>query len=76
MGKDTHISPVAARVIAKCGGVKQTAKKAGFAESWVYRWTYPRHRGGTGGEVPQPAQRKLVRLGICEPADFFDMASE
>lgn len=76
MDTKNSISPVAQRVIAKCGGYKEAAQIVGRSESWVYRWTYPKNRGGTGGDVPKEAQQILVLKGICQPADFFDLPSE
>lgn len=68
---------IAERVIEKCGGVANTAKLLNKSQSWVYRWTYPKDRGGTGGTVPQSSQHDLLRLakdGKVEitPADFFE----
>lgn len=68
-------------IIKKCGGVSKTAKLAGTSENWVYRWTYPKDKGGTGGEVPAPAQRNLIAAaarGECDvtPADFFPDAAQ
>jgi len=72
-----NISPVASRVIAKCGGIEKTALAVGRSESWIYRWTYPKgKRGGTGGEVPKSAQQILVFKGLCEPSDFFERSQE
>lgn len=68
---------IADRIIKKCGGVARTAELVGRSESWVYRWTYSREKGGTGGNVPRSAQEALLeasRRGAVniEPADFFD----
>lgn len=67
---------VADKVIEKCGGVAKTAALVGKSKGWVYRWTYPKSKGGTGGEVPRSAQKKLLDLahhGVVEitPNDFF-----
>lgn len=72
---------IAERVIEKCGGVARTAALIGRSESWVYRWTYPKERGGTGGMVPRSAQESLIRLsqkGEVEitPLDFFEGVSQ
>lgn len=42
----------AQRVIAKFGGVPALAKAAGLSLNSVYKWTYPKERGGTGGLIP------------------------
>lgn len=70
----------AANIIEKCGGVSKTAKLIGATENWVYRWRLPKEKGGTGGEVPAPAQRALIRLARegrvdVKPEDFFEAAS-
>jgi len=70
---------IANRIIEKCGGVANTALIAKTTESWVYRWTYPKGKGGTGGHVPRGAQEAILaaaREGKVDvtPADFFDGA--
>lgn len=40
------------RIITKLGGERAVARILGLNESGVYRWTYPRHRQGTGGRIP------------------------
>jgi hypothetical protein len=46
----------AARVIAKFGGAqvlgKALARVSGRDRSRVYRWGYPKSKGGTGGVIP------------------------
>lgn len=71
---------IAEQVIEKCGGVANTARLVGRSESWVYRWTYPKDKGGTNGRIPQEAQLKLLEAaqrGECEvaPTDFFPKMS-
>jgi len=66
----------AEKIIKKCGGVAATAEMVGRTESVVYRWTYPIERGGTGGSIPQKAQKKLLALAKAgeidiRPDDFF-----
>jgi len=78
MAKNEHsVSPVARNVIDKCGGEKIVAGLIGRSLSTVYKWTYPREQGGTGGWVPTVAQKKLMeaaRRGEVDlaPADFFE----
>jgi len=48
----------------------------GVDVSRVYRWTYPKNRGGTGGLVPAKHQARLLQLAReagrqIEPSDFF-----
>lgn len=71
---------IAHQVIEKCGGVAKTAELIGRSESWVYRWTYPKDKGGTGGLVPRSAQEGLLAAASAgkvdiEPADFFEKAA-
>ena len=70
------MSTPAENVIAKCGGHQTVAEWLDVDLSRVYRWTYPRERGGTGGLIPSKHQRPLLeraRLeGVqLEPADFL-----
>jgi hypothetical protein len=71
---------IAKRIIEKCGGVAKTAALIGQSESWVYRWTYPKDKGGTGGLVPRSAQEALLAASKdgkvqIAPADFFEDAA-
>lgn len=75
----THISPVADRVIAKCGGVRKVAEITERAVSSVYKWTYSKEQGGTGGLVPSEAQVSLMAASNrgevdLRPDDFFEDA--
>jgi hypothetical protein len=68
-----QISPVAAHVIAKCGGVKPVAKALKIDVSRVYRFTHATEKGGTGGLIPARHQQILLEKfkDSIEPADFF-----
>lgn len=46
-------------IIQKFGGVKQLAKAIGKDPATIYRWTYPKHKGGTGGHIPSSALQKI-----------------
>jgi predicted DNA-binding transcriptional regulator AlpA len=77
---DDRFPTIADRIIAKCGGVSAVAQITGQSESWVYRWTYDKAKGGTGGLVPRSAQVALLaaaREGKVDigPADFFEGAA-
>lgn len=70
---------IAQNIISKCGGPTIVAKMVGIDLSQVYRWTYPRNRGGTNGLIPAQHQQTLLREahrhGIdLSPDDFFDAA--
>lgn len=56
------ISPVAERIIAKCGGHTRVSELAQVSVNYVYRWTYPQERGGLSGRVPETARRRLLEL--------------
>ena len=68
---------IAQQIIEKLGGVAKTATICGCTHSWVYKWTYPKERGGRGGRVPHDDAEKILaaaRRGECPdilPEDFF-----
>lgn len=71
----------AERIIKKCGGPTVVAGICGVHVTRVYRWTYDRERGGTGGIIPTRHQNRLLigamQQGIdLSPADFFTTGSE
>lgn len=61
------------RIIDKLGGFDIVAEIAGCHVSRVYRWTYPRDRGGTGGSIPGSHVGKL--LGYAR-AHSIDLSAE
>jgi hypothetical protein len=70
---------IAENIIRKCGGHARVAAWLGLSLTQVYRWTYPREKGGTGGLVPAQRQAPLLakarEAGIdLRPADFFGPA--
>lgn len=66
-------SPIASRVIAKCGGHQVVADALGIDVSRVYRFTYPRDKGGTDGLIPAKHQATLMgKFPQLAPADFFE----
>jgi len=50
----------ASTIIKICGGAYAVAEITGLVASSVYRWTYAKHEGGTGGVVPADAASKLM----------------
>lgn len=48
------------RVIALVGGVHAAAVLAEGSHKSVYRWLQPTAKGGGGGLIPVPAQRRMV----------------
>jgi len=62
-------------VIAKIG-THRVAAITGKHVSRVYRWMYPKSRGGTGGLIPQADMPALLAYAIenqidLSPAEFF-----
>lgn len=71
----------AEHVIEKCGGVAKTAAITGRTISVVYRWTYEKSKGGTGGVIPRDASEKILAAserGEVEvtPQDFYSTHAE
>lgn len=76
---DTHLEP-AKSIIAKIG-IEKVSELTGKHVSRVYRWMYPKERGGTGGLIPQsdaPALLKYARDNSIDisPADFFPVEGQ
>jgi len=66
----------AERIISILGSADAVATVCGVHRSRVFRWTYPKDRGGTGGLVPAQHQQALLDAARArglplEPADFF-----
>ncbi|NTD84269.1 hypothetical protein [Agrobacterium tumefaciens] len=76
---DNHLEP-AKSVIAKIG-IERVSAVTGKHISRVYRWMYPKARGGTGGIIPQADAFVLLAHARSEgielsPADFFKISTE
>lgn len=65
----------ASTIIARLGGEAQVSFITGAAYTAPYRWQAARHKGGTGGLIPQRYHRKLLDYarskGIPLVADEF-----
>lgn len=70
---DYGLDPAGA-VIRASGGFARVAEICDCQLSWVLRWTYPEHRGGTGGRIPQKAQQRLVEARARGEVEF-DLAA-
>jgi hypothetical protein len=73
MSKD-HLDP-ARSVIAKIG-VDKVAEITGKHVSRVYRWMYPKEKGGTGGFIPPADAQVILAYAVSEgvplsPAEFM-----
>lgn len=80
MEDENSISPVAQRIIEKCGGVAQVSAITGRTSASIYKWMWTKEKGGTGGLVPAAAQQKIMEARqrgevSVEPADFFDFGT-
>lgn len=76
--KNDNVSPIASRIIEKCGGHRAVAALTGRSLEQVYRWTYSKAKGGTGGTIPAAVQERLVaaaRSGAVPlvATDFIDL---
>jgi len=76
---DNHLEP-AKSVIAKVG-VEKVSAVTGKHISRVYRWMYPKDRGGTGGIIPQADAFRILAHARTEGIplsadDFFRVAQE
>lgn len=74
-----HHEP-ARTIIEKLGGPRVVARITGKDVSRVYRWMYPRERGGSDGYIPYEEAEKILaearRMGLpITPVDFFRPAS-
>lgn len=56
-------------IIYKFGGVKALASAINKDPATIYRWTYPKSKGGTGGVIPTSAISK-----ITEAAKLLDIS--
>lgn len=70
------MSNTAQNIIEKFGGPHKLAKLLKLHVSRVYRWTYPKSRGGTDGVIPSRHQLKILKIGRknnikVNPKDFF-----
>ncbi|MBT9370826.1 hypothetical protein KLP42_13050 [Rhizobium sp. CSW-27] len=69
-----HLDP-AKSIIAKIG-IEKVSAVTGKHISRVYRWMYPKDRGGTGGMIPQREASVLLAYARERnidliPAEFF-----
>ena len=70
------VADQASKIIKKLGGYGRTSRLLGVARSTVYRWTWPRSAGGTGGIIPPKMLPSLIlaarRDGILlSPQDLY-----
>lgn len=56
----------AQRVIEKFGSARKVAKAMQINVTTVYRWTYPRSKGGSDGLIPTEALRGVLMAARLE----------
>lgn len=52
----------AKKIYRAFGGASQLARLLNLPRSTVYKWGYPKDRGGTGGLVPSHRIEAIIRL--------------
>lgn len=63
------LSP-AAYVIHVMGGVNATARAISRSPAAVSKWKSPRHKKGTGGEVPRKARKLILKYAMVHGLDI------
>jgi hypothetical protein len=71
------VSPVAAHVVAKCGGLPTVRSWLNLSRAQAHRFFYPKHKSGTGGLIPHHHQSVLLDRANLEgialkPEDFHE----
>lgn len=57
-------SKQAQSIYKKFGGARNLARLLGKNPSTVYRWDYPKTKGGTDGLIPSSALREVIKLAF------------
>lgn len=65
---DKHLNP-AKSIIAKIG-IEKVSEITGKHVSRVYRWMYPKERGGTGGMIPHSEAPALLAYAQAHSIDL------
>lgn len=52
----------AAKILKKLGGPRRVAVALGIDPATVYKWTYEKSRGGTGGIIPSSSISKVQKF--------------
>lgn len=69
-------------IIERCGGPAAVAEMTGRHLSRVFRWSYPRERGGCDGQIPQSEAIKIINeasrrgIGSFTLEDFVALAGD
>lgn len=71
------MASIAENVIEKFGDKATVANILGLSVTQIYRFTYPKKKGGTGGLIPAEHQQTLLNEARARgiklfPSDFFD----
>jgi hypothetical protein len=54
----------AAKILQKFGGARRLAHLAALDPSRVYKWTYSKEKGGTGGVIPSSCVEKVQAAAV------------
>lgn len=65
----TSLEP-ASSIIRRFGGSDAVRKITGASRTRVYRWTLPKHAGGTGGVIPFKHIPALIEAARAEGIDL------
>lgn len=52
------------KILKKLGGPRRVAVGIGVDPTTVYKWTYEKDRGGTGGIIPSASVAKVQKLSV------------
>ena len=78
--KYCDMTNIASRIIEKFGGASNVAEIVGTERNAVYKWTYPKERGGSDGLIPSKYHGLLLKAARdrklkLKPKDFFDLTN-
>jgi hypothetical protein len=54
----------AVKIIQKFGGARRLAALTDMDPSRIYKWTYPKDKGGTGGVIPSSCVEKVQHAAV------------
>ena len=68
----------AQKVITRFGGVSEMARLTGIRANAIYKWTYGKDKGGTGGLIPGQNIPVIVDAAKTHeiPLDLADFGSD
>lgn len=60
----------AEKILKKLGGARRVATGIGMDAASVYKWTYEKNRGGTGGIIPSSCVAKIQKLAVASGVEL------